>query len=312
MYERDQSDISQWLATWLVSMNQQERSCFRNQETSTRFPALPLKCHVTVQLTSAACVLLSPPTLFLFYLSRLGLFKWAVTVIRYLNFTEATARREYDVVLRVSCKSNSLFSKVRRLQGVQNMLELDTGCKDCSSHILLPDKPELWSIPKHTNNTSCYYRLPTFLMTKTQKIQGETNGLRGWNKNGLLPTMYRSTFTLITWKCLGQQSNSQQVQSNERLDWHCFLNHAERDSPLQLTGKFKCLLYNVKCLPLHSRSFFFNLQLEVYGTLSHIIPLSCQRRGELLSLCRALRVIEINMALHSGFHIQDISKWLTK
>lgn len=141
------------------------------------------------------------------------------------------------------------------------------------------------------------------LWSRHRKFRAETNGLWGRNQNALLSTTYWSTFSLIIWKCLGQQSSSQWVQSNQHLDWHCFLNHAERDSPLQLTGKFKCLLYNVKCLPLNSRSFFFNLQLEVYGTLSHIIPLSCQRRGELLSLCRALRVTEINMALHSSFHI---------
>lgn len=141
------------------------------------------------------------------------------------------------------------------------------------------------------------------LWPRHRTFRAETNGLRGRNKNAPLSTTYWSTFTPITWKRLGRQSSSQWVQSNEQLDWHCFLNHAV--PPLQLTGKFKCLLYNVKRLPLSSRSFFFHPQLEVYGTLSHIIPLSCWRRGELLSLCRALRVIEINTALYSSFHTQS-------
>ena len=58
-------------------------------------------------------------------------------------------KKEYEVALSVSYKNN-IFSKVRRLQGAQNMTELDVRWKDCSLHIFIPDKPGPWSIPKQT------------------------------------------------------------------------------------------------------------------------------------------------------------------
>lgn len=51
---------------------------------------------------------------------------------------------------------------------MENMTEPDMRWKDCSSHTFLPDKPVL----KETKDVSCYYRIPDFPMTKTQKIQG--------------------------------------------------------------------------------------------------------------------------------------------
>lgn len=116
---------------------------------------------------------------------------------------------------------------VKWQQGVQNTTELGTRCKDCSPHHLFQ------SCLNHglfLHRQITFHAITDFqfsLWSRHRKFRAETNGLWGWNKNALLSTTYWSTFSLITWKCLGQQSSSQWVQSNQQLDWHCFLNHAE-------------------------------------------------------------------------------------
>lgn len=221
------TDVSKW--SGLASTSKLGRHCFRNQAISSLIPAVPLKCPLTAQFTSAVVppfpFPLSPSPRVRSCWSRPGLHKSTVTVCWYLHFTGATGKKTHKAAPDICYKATAVLVKWQ--QGVQNTTELGTRCKDCSPHHLFQ------SCLNHglfLHRQITFHAITDFqfsLWSRHRKFRAETNGLWGWNKNALLSTTYWSTFSLITWKCLGQQSSSQWAQSNQQLDWHCFLNHAE-------------------------------------------------------------------------------------